>query len=41
MPRVEEFGMTEEEFVEGSHVWKGGEDEALRRFDAFVKSVSK
>ncbi|CAB4010945.1 cryptochrome-1-like isoform X2 [Paramuricea clavata] len=39
MPCVEEFGMTEEEFVEGSHVWKGGEDEALRRFDALVKSI--
>ena len=39
MPRVEEFGMTEEDLIEGSRIWKGGEHEALRRFDALVKRV--
>ena len=39
MPHVEEFGMTEEEFAEGLHIWKGGEIEALKRFDALVKQV--
>ena len=41
MPRVEEFGMTEETLAEGSHIWKGGENEALRRFDALIKKVFK
>lgn len=40
MPSVEEFGMTEEDFVDGTQLWKGGEDEALRRFDAIVNKVS-
>ena len=41
MPSVEEFGMTEEQQMEGTHIWKGGEKEALRRFDALVKQVKE
>lgn len=39
MPRVEEFGMTEEDLNEGVQVWTGGENEALKRFDVLVKTV--
>lgn len=39
LPLVQEFGMTDEDFLEGLEIWRGGEIEALRRFDILVKKV--
>lgn len=39
MPSVDEFGMSDEDFIDGPNIWKGGENEALKRLDLLVEKV--